>query len=265
MKSRISWTSFSSSLVLFLLCCSFASCNFIDSNLNIKSADRTIDLHSQITKTTYKIVIENNGKSPVHSFLFSFDFKQRDNLSYIAAVLREHGRPELNVKEIKAQELDKNYSDKLLYSIEFKDPLQPQRSTPIEIEVVLTHELIPHPKEISQKEKQLVKYTGNLYFFTPYTVSKQTTTVLVPSRNIETYTKIKPVTQSDATITYGSFEKKAPFSYEELAVHFENNNKFLTVSRLERVIEISHWGNIAVEETINLLHTGALLKGIQFF
>ena len=41
-------------------------------------------------------------------------------------------------------------------------------------------------------------------------------------------------------------------------VHFENNNKFLTVIRLERVIEISHWGNIVMEETIDLLHTEAL-------
>ena len=44
---------------------------------------------------------------------------------------------------------------------------------------------------------------------------------------------------------------------------FENNNKFFTLTRLERVIEILHWGNITIEETIDLLHTGALLKGLQ--
>ena len=45
-------------------------------------------------------------------------------------------------------------------------------------------------------------------------------------------------------------------------MHFENNNKFLTLTRFERVIEISHLGNITVEETIDLLHTGALIKGL---
>ena len=55
--------------------------------------------------------------------------------------------------------------------------------------------------------------------------------------------------------TYGLFQKKSPFSQEELNVHFDNNNKFLTVTRLERVIEISHWGNITIEETIDLLQT----------
>ena len=60
------------------------------------------------------------------------------------------------------------------------------------------------------------------------------------------------------TITYGPFEKKSPFSQEELNVHFKNKNKFFTVTRLERVIEISHWGNITIEEIIDFLHTEVL-------
>jgi len=30
---------------------------------------------------------------------------------------------------------------------------------------------------------------------------------------------------------------------------------------MTRVIEVSHWGNIAVEETYDLVHSGAVLKG----
>lgn len=44
-------------------------------------------------------------------------------------------------------------------------------------------------------------------------------------------------------------------------VHFENNSPFLSVSPLVRHIEVSHWGNIAVEETLDIYHTGAKLKG----
>ena len=47
----------------------------------------------------------------------------------------------------------------------------------------------------------------------------------------------------------------------ELSVHYENNSPFLTVTTLERVIEVSHWGNIAVEETVDVVHSGAALKG----
>ena len=46
-----------------------------------------------------------------------------------------------------------------------------------------------------------------------------------------------------------------------LVIHGENNSPMLVVSRLERVIEVSMWGNIAVEETIDVVHKGAALKG----
>lgn len=50
-------------------------------------------------------------------------------------------------------------------------------------------------------------------------------------------------------------------SDEPITVHYENNSPFLTITNLERVIEVSHWGNIAVEETIDIVHSGAILKG----
>lgn len=51
------------------------------------------------------------------------------------------------------------------------------------------------------------------------------------------------------------------YSNEPIIVHYENNSPFMTITNLERVIELSHWGNIAVEETIDIVHSGAMLKG----
>lgn len=53
----------------------------------------------------------------------------------------------------------------------------------------------------------------------------------------------------------------AIFCQVELVVHYENNAPFLTVSHMTRIIEVSHWGNIAVEESYDMVHTGAILKG----
>lgn len=77
---------------------------------------------------------------------------------------------------------------------------------------VFTHHLSPHPKEITQKEKQLVQYRGNAYIYTPYKVTTQTTKVLLSSSTVESYTKVKPSSQSDSTITYGPYENVAPLS-----------------------------------------------------
>ncbi|XP_043487665.1 dolichyl-diphosphooligosaccharide--protein glycosyltransferase subunit 1 [Polistes fuscatus] len=231
--------------------------DLVDPDLSLKIVEKHIDLQSQLTKITTRIILENGSKDrQIRQFLFAIDPGHKGTLSYISAQ-RESGRIELKVKETK---VDK-HPDKIFYSIDLKDALSQGRTMSVEVETIFTHELIPHPKQITQKEKQLVKYIGNVYIYTPYTVGKLTTTVSLPSRNVESYSKIKPVFQSDSTITYGPYEKLSPFSYEELTVHFENNNKFLTVTRIERSIEISHWGNIAVEESIDLVHTGAQLKG----
>ena len=44
-------------------------------------------------------------------------------------------------------------------------------------------------------------------------------------------------------------------------MHYENNNPFLVVTSLSRTIEVSMWGNIAVEEVVDIRHSGAKLDG----
>lgn len=152
-------------------------------------------------------------------------------------------------------------TDGLTVKIELPSELTKGKTIDIDVDVVLTHYLTPFPAEILQKEKQLVKFQGNHYLYSPYKVNKQTTKILTGSKNIESYTKLKPSTQADSTITLGPYENVAPLSVSELAVHYENNSPFLTVAKLERTIEVSHWGNVAVEERLEIVHTGAKLKG----
>ena len=72
------------------------------------------------------------------------------------------------------------------------------------------------------------------------------------------------MSQTDSSITYGPYTNIEAFSENEmvkkLVIHSENNNPMLVVTRLQRVLEISMWGNIAVEETIDVRHDGAALK-----
>ncbi|XP_043285075.1 dolichyl-diphosphooligosaccharide--protein glycosyltransferase subunit 1 [Venturia canescens] len=242
-------------LMAFLLQIHVSYGTLVSEDISLKNVDRTIDLQSQLAKITTKMVIENSGKTPIRSVLFAVEESKKDVLSWISAHTRDASRGELKVK---LRKVDK---PGVFYEVELRDALQPGRTTAVEVETVMTHDLEPYPHQITQKDKQLVRYRGNLYLYSPYTVNKQTTVVNLPSRSIESYTRVKPVSQNDATLMYGPYDKKLPLTEQELTVHFENNNKFLTVKRLERVIEVSHWGNIAVEETLNVVHTGALLKG----
>ncbi|XP_050720090.1 dolichyl-diphosphooligosaccharide--protein glycosyltransferase subunit 1-like [Eriocheir sinensis] len=219
-----------------------------------KKIERKLDISSQLVKVTNKITLENGGAAAVKSFLLALTPAEKENLSFANV---QSGGSVLRLTSTQVPE----HPDIAFFRVDLRDPLQPGKTINVETEMIMTQILEPYPALIQQGEKQLVRYTGNHYVLTPYTTTTQTTTVTLPSPNIETYSRLKPTTHTDTSITYGSYDGVAGFSVDTMTIHYENNAPFLMVTKLERVIEVSHWGNIAVEETLDVLHTGAKLKG----
>lgn len=137
--------------------------------------------------------------------------------------------------------------------------LSPGASTTLVVEVTLFDAILPFPTEITQSENQLVRFTGNSYIYSPYLSKTQSTTFTVPNANIESFSRVAPTNSADKTLTYGPYSDITPFSYGKVEIHYENNGQFLTVAELERIIEVSHWGNIAVEEHIHIKHIGMFI------
>lgn len=229
----------------------------LSSDVIIKNIDRTIDISTQLCKVSCKLQVENAGKSPVNVIYFAIDPLEISKVSYISARTSDSGKDPLKVVE--AQLPERN--NELVYKIALRESLMPGKFANIEVEFVITDVLSPYPTSITQKEKQLIRFNSNHYIYSPYVVNKQTTVINLGTKNVESFSKLNPFVHSDSTITYGPYHKIAPYSNAPLMVHYENNSPFLKVVRLERQIEVSHWGNIAVEETVDLLHTGAVLKG----
>ena len=154
-----------------------------------------------------------------------------------------------------------------MYSIQLTSPLATAASVELTVETVFADLLEAHPSQITQSEKQLVRYRGSHYIYSPYKIKSQSTTVKLASSSVIQYSKqLQPVKQSDSTIDYGPYDDIDAFTKDDkLVVHYEHNGPFLTVIRMERAIEVSHWGNIAVEETYHMRHTGAILKGMHVF
>ncbi|GAB6022985.1 hypothetical protein CHUAL_007080 [Chamberlinius hualienensis] len=232
----------------------------INKDLIVKNVERNIDIASQLVKINTKITLENTGKSPVNHFLFAVESPAEKKLAYIGAtksVADDESRKQLPITPVQIKE----HKDAAFWEIKLSQALEAGRSTSVDVETVFTHLLVPNPSQITQGEKQLVLYVGNLYFYSPYPVTSQKTNVVTTTANIESFTKTKPFTNSESTISYGPYEKIAPLSHSDLRVHYENNNPFLVINKLERLIEVSHWGNIAVEEVVQISHNGAKLKG----
>ncbi|XP_040060308.1 dolichyl-diphosphooligosaccharide--protein glycosyltransferase subunit 1 [Gasterosteus aculeatus] len=219
---------------------------------------RTVDLGSHLAKITAEIVLSNQGNSAVHSFLLAVEPDLAPHLAYIGASVKgdeeEDGTLELQKASTPGQ-------SGIFYKVQLPSSLAAGAQVKAKVEMTLSHVLKPFPTHITQAERQLVVFQGNHYMYSPYPTRSQTTRVRLASKTVETYTKLGNPSKNDEIIEYGPFRDVAPFSEDTMKIHYENNSPFLTISSIVRTIEVSHWGNIAVEETIDLRHTGAVLKG----
>lgn len=247
---------FSFIFCLYLLVkCESINVDTISSDIRFKNVDRTIDISSQLVKITSRITLENIGGTPAKNFLLAVEDQAKNNVAFF-------GAKDSNNKEIRLAETTvKGYDYVKFWRAELKEPVNAGATVIISVESVFTKALQPYPTAITQQEDQLIKYAGNLYVYSPYYVVSQKTNVIMNTKNVESFTKVKPFSQQDGSIQYGAYANIKPFSEKELVIHYKNNSPFLTVTRVERLIEVSHWGNIAVEEVIEIEHTGATLKG----
>uniref|UniRef100_A0A8C7ZD56 Dolichyl-diphosphooligosaccharide--protein glycosyltransferase subunit 1 n=1 Tax=Oryzias sinensis TaxID=183150 RepID=A0A8C7ZD56_9TELE len=219
---------------------------------------RTVDLGTHLAKITAEIVLSNQGPSAVQNFILAVEPDLAPRLAYIGASVKgdeeEDGTLELQQTSIQGQRGD-------FYKVQLSSSLAPGAQLKAKVEMAFSHVLKPFPSHITQAERQLVIFQGNHYFYSPYPTRSQTTRVRLASKTVESYTKLGNPSKTDEVIEYGPFRDVASFSEDTMKIHYENNTPFLTISSIVRTIEVSHWGNIAVEETIDLRHTGAVLKG----
>jgi oligosaccharyltransferase complex subunit alpha (ribophorin I) len=128
--------------------------------------------------------------------------------------------------------------------------------------------LAPLPATIGQTDPQFLVYTFSAYWPSSYISLKQKTEVKFPGTTVPEYT-ILPKTgstpelpqKSGSKFTYGSFGEVAAGATEPVRVRYEFTKPLIHVSRLERDIEVSHWGgNIAFEERYTLHNHAANLS-----
>ncbi|KAG2389090.1 hypothetical protein C9374_014490 [Naegleria lovaniensis] len=205
-----------------------------------------------------KCSIQNVGSSETKYFYLAFPKTlSMNNVAYVSA--RQQSNT-LNVLKHKFDdELNKDAS---FFEIELASPLGANQKADLVISIVYVGVVRPYPKEITQTEHQKVVYESNAYFFSPYKVRHQVTTVKVGTSSIDSYsTKVKPVENKGTGIQYGPYRDVTPFSVDEMRVHYTNDRPFFIVESVDRTVEISHWGNLAIEEHYEIKHGGAKLIG----
>ena len=132
----------------------------------------------------------------------------------------------------------------------------------LKIQAVFTNLLTPYPTEITQSENQLVKLEdASHYFYSPYPTNTQKSVFQLASNTVESFTKLSPHSTRGNNLHFGPYKDIAANTFSPLKIHYANNFPFAKFSSVVREIEVSHWGNIAIEEIYELKHHGATLKG----
>lgn len=184
------------SIVSVLVLCSLVFVlGAVDVEIENKNCDISLDISSQLVKASYKITLEHRSKKPITSYSFLLLKDECEKLSFISA--RDSAKKDLKLSLSKAPTGECTWSMTLTGNS--PNPV-------VYIETVFAKALKPFPSAITQAEKQLVQYFGNAYFYSPFKTTLQKTTVHLASRNVESFTLVKPASHSDTTITYGPYD-----------------------------------------------------------
>lgn len=225
-------------------------------NTNI---ERVISLTSNIETYSLQVTVENQGQSKEDNYVVGFPASKFASLSFVS----------VDYEIVALDDIETAIADTTVFvSVPFPDgSLAGGASTSFKVYFTFTQTMEPYPAKITQQEEQLVKYSDSIYVFSPYPTTQIETKVNLPRRTqVESYSpKSKNVNVNTAGnsqyLTAGSYENIAAFTHKKLYLHFVNNEAFVTMTYMHKDIEVSHWGNVAVEEHYEIRHTGATLDG----
>ncbi|KAL2167519.1 hypothetical protein VTG60DRAFT_1142 [Thermothelomyces hinnuleus] len=226
-----------------------------------------ISVEKNYVKENINVLIQNIDKEAQDEYFVPFTADQMSRLGGVEVKDRKDSSAGLFVAE--AVELDQE-SDIQYLRIRLPKPLAPGAQQTLGISYYLLKAYKPLPAAIKQEEQQYLSFSFSAYCPSAYTTTKQKTEVKFPSSTIPDYTKLPGNGEVEefpqklgSKLTYGPFDEQPAGAVQPVNVRYEFNKPVTHVSRLERDIEVSHWGgNVAFEERYTLHHRGANLSSL---
>ena len=242
----------------------------------LTSVKRTINLATHIEDQTIVWDVQNVGSSALSTIHYVVP---KESLPYLSLLEASVGGKVAtkNDEKLLTEELNGENSSVAstslsgttvdrIYRITLPKSVSKNDKVTLAIRAVYTRTIVPYPSKIVQGTNQLVAYSGNVRQYTPYKVESQSTIYKLTSSRVEDYTKdVAGVSgkQSGSEITYSDIGSTAPYTQrveDVIKLHYENNTPFVTFLKSIKEVEVSHWGNVAVEENFEVTSTGAALK-----
>ncbi|KAM3141428.1 hypothetical protein pb186bvf_006546 [Paramecium bursaria] len=224
-------------------------------NVFIESVDRKVDLKGRYNKYESIITLQNQGIVAVEKFYHIVHQDNADKLYYIGLLVDK--KTEIRGKLIQDQDAQIKYNSSV-YEFTFKTPVGQGDSEEFTLVEWYYNRYEPLPKQIKVEDNQNLLFSDNVYFFTPYNVKTQQTQYI--TERIISYS-LKQVLLRNNVLEYGPYQDIKPFSHLKTKLHLENNSPLVTFTQAIKTVELSHWGNILIEEQYTLRNEGARIDG----
>jgi oligosaccharyltransferase complex subunit alpha (ribophorin I) len=276
MRARLSLLAAAAVLLLSCACASAAPValsSFATGNVVNQAVTRVVDLRTHIEEVNVLITVKNTGNAALKQYLLAVPGDKAPRLAYVEASQGKtklapptqitdgvSGLPSVSDAEGGAAAL----SNATFFSVQLASSVAAGATSDLRVLLVFARTQRPYPESIEQADQQLVMWEDSSLFYSPYATTSQESQIKLASSRIESFTKGTGKNIAKRTgeeLRYGPFTDTPAFARSAISVHSVNNAPFVTFTSLSKDIEVSHWGNVAVQDNVLLSHTGAKLRG----
>ncbi|KAK2750639.1 dolichyl-diphosphooligosaccharide--protein glycosyltransferase subunit 1 [Myotisia sp. PD_48] len=222
---------------------------------------RIINLEKNYVRESINIALENISKSPQSKYYVSFPTQLIGKVGGLEAWQKD---ATIRHKfEVTPTQLLPSSSNQF-YIVNLPTPLQPSSRYTITLSYYILSSLTPLPAAIAQDAQQYLTYSFPQYTLSAYTTGSQKTIIKFANADIPDYTRFSASDpdQQGSTFTYGPYASREGLrASEPITVRYEFTKAITVCSKLERDLEVSHWGgNLATEDRYWLRNDGAGLS-----
>lgn len=146
------------------------------------------------------------------------------------------------------------------WEAQLAEPIAAGSSVDLKLEEIYTHVFTPLPEKIKQTGDQLMVYEGSLHHYSPYKTRREQVVFTFPAKKIMSHSP-DGGKKTGKTVTFSDFKDLEANQDQLFKAHYEANIQFLSTHYLFREVEVSHWGNVKVENKAIVKHQGAELDG----
>ncbi|RZB77456.1 dolichyl-diphosphooligosaccharide--protein glycosyltransferase subunit 1-like, partial [Asbolus verrucosus] len=218
------------------------------SNVVNEEVHSKVDLKNQLVHVKDLIVFRNVENTTLRKYLYAINEPQLHYVTFYNKVIEKLSYKKLN-----------NASEPALFEITLDVDIMPNQTYTMFTKITYANKIVPATKSRKMRDNQLMKFEGNIKFFSPYETMLFKIEYFLPNNSLVETTREPSELLTDKVIFL--FQNIEKYSIDRVELIFVNNNAFLVIENLERIIDVNHFGKIFLEDKVTILNNGPKFIG----